>query len=135
MEKTEQLKQFFLRDKYVALSGIEIVSTSDEHSLVRAEISDMHLNAAGSVQGGMIFTLADFAFAVLANRIHPATVTSSSSITYLAPCRDTKYVTAESREVSRYRHNCVHEVIIRDDKGTIVAISQMNGFIKEQNIK
>lgn len=132
MQTVDNLREFFTADRFVEHNGIEIVDSDGERSLVKAAIGSNHLNAGDAVQGGMLFTIADFAFAVLANQLHPITVTSSSSVTFLAPCMNTEFITAESREISRYRHNCVHEVIVRDDKGRAVCIAQVNGFIKEQ---
>ena len=131
MRTVEELREFFKKDRFVASSGIEIVSVDEEKAIVKANVKDMHLNANDCVQGGMLFTLADFTMAVLANALHPVTVTSSANITYLAACKDTSCIVAESREVARHRHNCVHEVKIRDDKGQIVCVAQINGFIKE----
>lgn len=132
MYTVESLKEFFKADRFVVENGIEIVSVDKNKSLIRANIEERHLNAGNSVQGGMLFTIADFAFAVLANFLHPVSVTSSATITYLAPCRDTAYITAESKELSRHKHNCVHEVKVYDDKGNTVCIAMMNGFIKEK---
>lgn len=42
-----------------------------------------HLNAAGTVQGGALFTLADFAFAVAANAGGVLTVSLQNSISFL----------------------------------------------------
>lgn len=131
MKTLEDLKTFFARDRFVSHNGIKIISVDENGSLVRADVNNSHLNAGDAVQGGMLFSAADFAFAVLANYLHPVTVTSSAAITYLSPCRDTAYITAESREISRYRHSCVHEVIVRDDKSVPVCTAQMNGFIRE----
>lgn len=131
MKTLNELKEFFKMDRFVCYNGIEIIDCDGERSLVKAAIEDRALNAGDSVQGGMLFTIADFAFAVLANCIHPVTVTSSATITYLAACRDTAFITASSQEISRHRHNCVHEVTVCDDKGKVVCVAMMNGFIKE----
>ena len=47
------------------------------------EIKDFHKNALDGVQGGAIFTLADFAFAVASNQDGAATVSLSNNITCL----------------------------------------------------
>lgn len=132
MVSTDELKKAFALDGFVAHNGMEIVSVDGDRSVVRADVKDRAINAAGSVHGGMLFSIADFAFAVLANYLHPVTVTQSASISYIASCADTAYITAESREIAVYRHNCVHEVTVYDDKGRVVCVAQMNGFIKEK---
>ena len=130
MKTVEELREFFKRDRFVASCGIEIVSVDEEKSFLRAKVEDVHLNANDCVQGGMLFTLCDFAMAVLGNALHPVTVTSNATITYLAPCKDTTYIYAESREIACHRHNCVHEVKVYDDNGVTVCLAQVNGFIR-----
>ena len=124
------LEEFFKDDGFVKLSGIELVLVDETQAVARAKISREHLNANGCVQGGMLYTLADFAFAALANYLHPATVTQGGQISYIRAAY-TSVVTAKAREITRAGHNCVYEVVIYDDKDEIVSVCTFNGFIKE----
>ena len=126
----EKIRQFFEKDRFVALSGIVIESVSEEEAVVSAEINENHLNANGSVQGGMLYTLADFAFAVLGNYKHPATVTQVGSISYIRPAL-TKKITATARETERAGHTCICEVTIKNDEDKTVCVAHFNGFVKE----
>lgn len=129
MDRVEQMKKFFALDRFVAGAGVEIVEIDETHATVRAKIEDRHLNADGVVQGGMLYTAADFAFAVLANFLHPVTVTQCGSITYLAAAV-TDEITATATETARNGHNTVSEVIVKDGAGKTVCICHFNGFIK-----
>ncbi|MBQ7924307.1 MAG: hotdog fold thioesterase [Clostridia bacterium] len=129
-EFTEALRSFFKTDKYVELSGIKIVDVNDEQAVVQAEINENHLNANGCVQGGMLYTIADFAFAVLGNYLHPSTVTQSGQITYLRPAF-TKTLTATAVETERAGHCTISEVTVRGDKGETFCICHFNGFVKD----
>ncbi len=124
------LEEFFKDDGFVKLSGIELVSVDETQAIAKAKISREHLNANGCVQGGMLYTLADFAFAALANYLHPATVTQGGQISYIRAAY-TSLITAKAREITRAGHNCVCEVEIFDENGEIVCVSTFNGFIKE----
>lgn len=130
MEKLKELKKFFERDRFVKANGIEIIKADGESAICKASVVDNHLNANDAVQGGMLYTIADFTFAVLANHLHPITVTQSASISYINACKNTAYITAEAREISRTNHNSVVEVIVKDERDTIVAIGMFNGFIR-----
>lgn len=130
-ERVDSLKKFFAADKYVALSGIEIDEVTDGYAQVSAEIKPCHFNAGGVVQGGMLFTTADFAFAVLCNDRHPVTVTQCANITYIRAAR-TNRITARAVEITRTGHNCVAEVTVKDADGNIVCVCTMNGFINER---
>lgn len=71
------MRKIFAHDKFVQLAGIELEEVNDDGATVTAAIGPQHLNANGSVQGGMLFSVADFAFAVLSNYLHPVTVLRS----------------------------------------------------------
>lgn len=129
--KIDELKRFFKDDKYIELSGIEILSADDEKAVVGAKILPHHLNANGVVQGGMLYTLADAAFAVLSNNLHPVTVSQAGNIAYIAPA-DTDYVTAEAVELVRSKRNNVVQVTIKDSTGKIVSTATINGFISAE---
>lgn len=124
------LEEFFKDDGFVKLSGIELVSVNETQAVARAKILREHLNANGCVQGGMLYTLGDFAFAALANYLHPATVTQGGQISYIRAAY-TSVVTAKAREITRAGHNCVCEVVIYDESDEIVSVCTFNGFIKE----
>ena len=55
------------RDEFVKHCGIELVSFAPGQAVTRMAVQPWHLNAVGIVQGGAIFTLADYAFAVASN--------------------------------------------------------------------
>lgn len=130
MTDLELLKRFFEDDGFVKLSGIEITEVTDEKAVVKAKIGDAHRNANGAVQGGMLYTLADFAFAVLGNHLHPVTVTQVGQISYVKAAY-TDEVTATAREKIRSGHTTVSEVEIKDDKGQVVCVCTFNGFVKD----
>ncbi len=126
----ETVRRFFEKDKFVKLSGIVIESVSNEEAVVSAEIGENHLNANGSVQGGMLYTLADFAFAVLSNYKHPITVTQVGNISYVRPAFSKK-ITATARETDRAGHTCLCEVTVKGDDDTTLCVAHFNGFVKE----
>ncbi|MBQ8395295.1 MAG: hotdog fold thioesterase [Clostridia bacterium] len=130
MTNEELTRKFFEKDGYVRLSGIEIVKIADDEVTVRAKIKEEHLNANGAVQGGMLYTLADFAFAVLGNHLHPMTVTQGGHIHYLRPAI-TDEVTATATERIRAGHNTVSDVTIYNGKGETVCVCTFNGFVKD----
>lgn len=130
-ERLERLHTFFDKDYFVALTGIELVEVTEEKAVARAKIGKQHLNGNGCVQGGMLYTLADFTFAVLGNYLHPLTVTQGGHITYIRPAY-TDEIIATATETERAGHNSISEVIIRDKQGQIVCVCNFNGFVKEE---
>lgn len=130
MTDEELLRKTFAKDGFVTLTGAELVDVNEERAFVRAAVEEKHCNAHGCVQGGMLYTIADFAFAAHANFLHPVTVTQTGSISYIRAAV-TKCVTATAREIVRSGHNTVEEVILRDDQDRVVCVCTFNGFVKD----
>lgn len=129
-EQTEQVKAFLSKDAYVQLSGIEIAEVTEAYAVATAKIEPRHLNGNGCVQGGMLYTIADFAFALLSNYLHPITVTQSGKIDYLR-AGYTDRIKATAREKIRVGRNTVCEVVIQDAKDEVLCICSFNGFVKD----
>ncbi len=130
MTDVEKIEQFFEKDGFARLAGVKILSVDNEKAVITAKITDEHRNACGAVQGGMLYTVADFAFAVLGNHLHPTTVTQVGQISYVKAAF-TEEITATATEIVRAGHTTVSQVVITDDKGQIVCTATFNGFVKE----
>ncbi|WP_082903241.1 PaaI family thioesterase [Christensenella timonensis] len=129
----ERVKKFFEMDRFVKGLGIVIDSAGEGECVCSALIEDKHLNAGNVVQGGMIFTIADFTFAVAANCKHGNVVSLSNNITYNRPPKGKKLI-ASAKEISATRRTCLYEVEVCDELGTNVAYVTVTGFIKEGSI-
>ncbi len=83
MKSIEEVREFFAKDRFATQSGATIQEIGDNYAKCTMDITPDHLNAAGIVMGGAIFTLADFAFAVASNWNKGLHVSWSSQITFL----------------------------------------------------
>lgn len=129
MATLEGIRKFFQADRYAMLSGAVIESVGEDTAVCTMEVKDIHLNAGNVVQGGAIFTLADFAFAVAANSGGAFTVSLNNSVSFLRSPRG-KLLKAEAKPVSRGKTIAVYEVKVTDELDTLVAVMTVNGFIK-----
>lgn len=130
MKDIGKLREFFNKDRYVIRNGVKIDEINENFAICSVEINDNHLNGNDVVQGGMIYTIADFTFAVLSNYLcDTAAVSQSASITFLRPAV-CKKLFAKAEELSATAHNCVHKVTVYDENNTVIALAQINGFIK-----
>ncbi len=121
------VKKRFENDRFATESGAVIEEIQDGYARCSMALEPRHKNAAGSVMGGAIFTLADFAFAVAANWNKPLHVSLSSQITYLSAAKGTKLI-AEARRIKDGHSTCYFETEIKDDLGRLVAHVTTNGF-------
>ena len=130
MQDITWLKNFFKADKFVEHASIQIESVDGEKAVITAKVEEKHLNANGCVQGGMLYTVADVAFAIHANYLHPKTVTQGGHIQYVRAAK-TPYITATAREITRSGHNTVSEVVICDALENVLCVCTFNGFVKD----
>ena len=106
------------------------VTPNDERPIVINCVKPDYLKAGGSVQGGVLFTLADLAFAAATNSHGNLTVTSAANITFLRGA-NSGVVTAEAHELVNHRHLPFCEVRVTDHAGNLLAIFTASGYRKE----
>jgi acyl-CoA thioesterase len=80
------------------------------------------LNGLGSCHGGMMFALADSAFAFACNSHNEATVAAGCSIEFLQPVPPGAVLTAIAQERARVGRRGVYDVTLSDGAGRVVAL-------------
>ena len=116
-------------DRFAVENGCRLVECGGGEAVVEVELEPRHLNGVGAVQGGLIFTLADTAFAAAANADGHQIVSLSSTVNFLRAVRGGK-LTARAVPVSRGRTTCCYDVLVTDGEGKPVAKVQCTGFSK-----
>jgi acyl-CoA thioesterase len=124
------VKAWFTKDAFAATSGVELIEVRPGFAQARLAIEPRHLNSVGIVQGGAIFTLADFAFAVACNTSGQVTVAVNMNLSCVK-ATSSGILFAEAVEVSRSRKisNCT--VRVTEETGDLVAIFQGTAYIKK----
>lgn len=112
--------RFFKDDLFASDNGMKIDYLDDKTCICSMELEPRHRNAAGNVMGGVIFTLADLAFAASANNLHSLTVTQQVSINYLNPSSGSS-LSAKTRILKSGRTSSVIQVDVADDSGKLIA--------------
>ncbi len=119
-------------DRFAEYIGIKILKVDIGYALTQMEIEEKHLNGVNIVQGGAIFSLADYAFAVASNSTGIVTLGVNANITYFkSPQAGT--LTAEAKEVSAGRKICSYNVDVFDDNKDLIARFCATGYIKNSN--
>lgn len=95
MDITAYLKN----DRFAEYTGMELLAAGDGKATVKLLVKPHHLNAYGSLHGGALFTLADFAFAAASNSRGTIAVGINATISYLKAVTDGELL-AEAEEVS-----------------------------------
>ena len=129
----EKVKQRLRNDQFAALSNIELLSVSPGRATARMTLHPHHLNGIGTVQGGAIFTLADFAFAAASNSHGTVAVAVNASITFMKAAT-TGTLWAEAKELAKNFKIGTYSVEIKDDQGDLVAQFQGLAYRKKDPV-
>lgn len=129
----ENVKRFFKKDKFAERANIELLSVSPGQARAKMTLHPHHLNGYGTVQGGAIFTLADFAFAAASNSHGKVAVAINVSITFMK-AGETGTLWAEAKEVSKNFKLGSYTVEVKDDQGELVAVFQGLAYRKSEQI-
>jgi acyl-CoA thioesterase len=97
------------------------------------EIGPDHLNGAGVVHGGLLFTLADFAFAVAVNTYGKVTLSVSTSMSYFDKSTE-GIIYAEARELSRSNKLIHCDVLVKHESGSLLASFKGTAYITSKDI-
>jgi len=129
-----KLKQYFSdNDLFARHNGIELLDVGTGRAIVRMKIEPYHFNAAGTVHGGAIFTLADYAFAVASNSHGRIAMGISTCVNFVkAAVKGTLH--AEAVENSINQKLASYTVTVTDDDKSIIAIFQGMVYRKKESI-
>jgi acyl-CoA thioesterase len=116
-------------DRFAQYTGIELVQVEPGHAVARLRVEEKHLNSVDFVQGGAIFTLADFAFAAACNEAGNLTLGINAAISYIKAPKG-KVIIAEAKEISATNRLCTYEVTVFDEDGGVAAKMMSTGYIK-----
>lgn len=130
----EKMKEFFKRDMFCKHCGIELMEVSKGHAKARMAVTPNHLNGVGSVQGGAIFTLADFAFAAASNSYGTVAVAINVSIAFVKAINK-GIMFAEAKETSINPKLATYDVKVTDDSDNLIALFQGMVYRKEKKLE
>jgi acyl-CoA thioesterase len=106
--------------------GITIEEARAGYARLRMTLREDMLNGHRIAHGGMVFALADTAFAYVCNGGNERTVAAQASIVFLDAAKDGEALIAEGQEVNRVGRSGVTRVTVRTDAGR--AIAEFTGY-------
>ncbi|MGZ8336798.1 MAG: hydroxyphenylacetyl-CoA thioesterase PaaI [Allosphingosinicella sp.] len=106
--------------------GVEIEEARLGYARIRMKLRADMLNGHAIAHGGMIFALADSAFAYACNGRNAKTVAAQASIVFLDPAREGEVLVAEAVEAALAGRSGVYNVSVRTQDGR--AIAEFQGY-------
>ena len=112
----------YSRDRAAQALGIKIVRVQPGASLLTMLVRSDMVNGHHICHGGMIFSLADTAFAYACNSYNKNTVASACHIDFLAPAKEGDTLEAEAVEQSAAGRTGVYDITVRNNHGKTIAL-------------
>ena len=100
--------------------GIELLEVGAGRATTRMVVRDDMVNGYMTAHGGVLFMLADAAFACACNSFGPVAVAASAEITFVSPALPGDVLTAEAALRTPFGRNGIYDVTIRRD-GVVIA--------------
>ncbi len=101
--------------------GMQIVSVREGCAVVSMTVRETMVNGHGMCHGGMIFSLADSAFAFACNSQNFVAVASGACIDYLQPASAGDVLTASASMVNQGKKTGLYDVAVSDQNNRIIA--------------
>lgn len=106
--------------------GMQIDAVDEGEATLSMTVQKHHCNGHAICHGGVIFSLADSAFAFACNSRNQSTVAQHNMISFIAPGKTGDRLTAHAREVSLTGRSGIYDVKVTTQDGNLIA--EMRGM-------
>ncbi len=102
--------------------GMSLESVDEGRATMSLTVAAEHANGHGICHGGVIFALADTAFAFACNSRNQNTVAQQNSITYLMPAQVGDTLLASAVEFQLRGRSGITDVTVTSQSGDVIAV-------------
>ena len=129
----DTLKRFVENDRYAKHLGIQMLEYGQGKAKARMEVKQHHLNSAGMLHGGAVFSLADAVFSAASNSHGTLAVAINVSISFFKAVKS-GVLTASAEEASFNPRLATYLIAVHDDAGNKIALFQGTVYRKKESI-
>ena len=123
----EEARGFLIKDRFATANGIALEELNEDSCVCSINIREDHRNALVNIMGGVIFTLADLAFAIITNNVHYPTVALDSDIRYLSSSKGENLI-AKASLVKSGKTTSTVSISVYDEFDKLIALFTGTGF-------
>lgn len=109
------------RDRASAMLGLVVERDDPGHAVVSMRVREDMTNGFQITHGGLVFALADTAFAIACNEDDRVTVAAGADISFLKPTVAGQTLTATAIRRTRTGRSGLYDVTVVDEQGDAVA--------------
>jgi acyl-CoA thioesterase len=128
----EEIRAKISQDPFASFLGIELLELREGYSKVTLTVGEHMLNFHGILHGGVIFSLADAAFAAAGNSHGQVAVALNVSISFLAAVPAGARLYAEATEEKLGRRTALYRLAVTTQGGELVALCHGTVYRKDQ---
>ena len=99
--------------------GIQVLRASEGRATAVLRITPGMANGHGIAHGGLVFALADTAFAMAANTFGAGIATAEASISYISPARISEELVASAEVTFHEGRRMIVDVVVRAGERTV----------------
>lgn len=127
------IKDYFKSDQFAAHNNIELLEAANGSAKAKMTLHSHHWNGLGTVHGGALFTLADFAFAAACNSHGTVAVAIDANITFMKAISGGTLF-AHAREITKNFKLGSYTVEVRNELGELIAQFQGLAYRKKDKL-
>ena len=118
----ESAQTLYRRDRASQALGMKLAAVRPGWARVEMSVRADMLNGHDVCHGGILFALADSAFAFACNSYNESTVAAAAAIDFLSAARLGDELTAEAAELWCTRRNGIYEITVTNHRGERIAL-------------
>lgn len=111
----------YARDLAAQALGIRLDAIGPGNATMSMPVRPDMVQGHGTCHGGMIFSLADTAFAYACNSRNNVTVAAGCNIEFLLPAYEADVLTAVASETAMAGRNGVYDILVHNQRGETIA--------------
>jgi len=118
---TAVAEAMYRRDTAAQALGIRLDAIDTGSATMSMPVRPDMIQGHGTCHGGMIFTLADTAFAYACNSENQATVAAGCNIEFLRPAHAGDLLSASARRVTQAGRTGIYDILVSNQHGEAIA--------------
>ncbi|MDT0156540.1 hydroxyphenylacetyl-CoA thioesterase PaaI [Microbacterium sp. ARD32] len=115
------MREMMQRDQASAMLGMRVESDEPGRAVVSMIVREDMLNGFAITHGGLVFALADTAFAIACNEDERVTVAGGADITFLKSTTAGQRLTATAVRRTISGRSGLYDITVTDETGDVVA--------------
>lgn len=127
-------KKMWEKDYFSQWLGIVIEEVAIGYCKANFTIRKEMLNGHGTVQGGVLFSVADAVFAFACNAQGKVTVALEANINFTAPARLGEVLTVEAKVIHQGGKTGVYDVRVLNTQSQLVCVFKGTSYTTSKNI-